>query len=70
MTEHIDFQLFNVITRRLKPSHRWASTIELVEQQARDLGEGEDEGNLGWVLGHWDAETHYVNEDGEVVPFA
>lgn len=66
---HIKFQLFNVLTRRLLPSHRQASTIAAVDRQAGSLGEGEDGGNLGWVFGHHDHSTHYVNDDGEVVPF-
>lgn len=62
----IQFMLFNVKTRRLLASHREASTIHQVERQADTLGEGEDRGNLSYVFGHWNADTHYVNGNGEV----
>jgi hypothetical protein len=69
VTAHIDFMLFNVMTRRLLPSRRTASDISLVELQAANLGEGEDEGNLAYILGWHDApETLWVNRDGEVTP--
>lgn len=61
MTEHIDFQLFNVVTRRLQRSHKTVSTMALVELQCSV------DPDLDYVLGHWDAATSYVDADGNVV---
>lgn len=65
--DHIEFHLFNVNTRRLLPSHRVCSSIEVVERQADNLGDGEDEGNLSWVLGHYkNPDLLYVDRNGQV----
>lgn len=61
MTDHVDFQLFNVVTRRLQRSHRTAGNIELAELQCSADPE------LSYVLGHWNAATSYVDADGNVV---
>lgn len=61
MTAHVDFQLFNVVTRRLQRSHRTAGNISLAELQCSA------DPDLGYVLGHWDAATSYVDADGNVV---
>jgi len=66
----IEFMLFDVRTRRLLPSHRTASTIQSVERQAANLGEGDQVGNLGWVFGHYDSAAYIVDENGEPQPIA
>lgn len=60
MKDPIEFMLFDVNTRRLLEGRKSASTIHVVELQCHA------DPNLGWVFGHWDAATHYVDENGEV----
>lgn len=63
MNDLIDFMLFDVTTRRLRKGLRSATTMAVVElQQGLD-----PDGNLSWVLGHYDnPQDLYVDRNGEV----
>jgi hypothetical protein len=65
VTDLIQFQLFNVKTRRLQERRKQGSTIGDLDAQLVD-DDGEPDADLGWVLGWHNHKTAYVNENGDV----
>jgi hypothetical protein len=64
----VRFMLYNVVTRRLLPQRWTADSVLRAEFQAENAGEGDDAGNLDYVLGwYFEADHLWVDWEGRVV---